>query len=296
MSGTRARSLQRALVLGGLCLATVFIPRGPVPAQPPVGAQVLLARPPVEVIPRGQTAGRPLAKGGRLDAGDRVRTGENGAVEIRLGDGSLVRLAELSDVEIARLDVGPAGAPTTWRLNLVAGQARAAVAQQIVTKASIDEGAFAVQTPVAVAAVRPVDFAVLHATDAAVRLTDFAVLHGPDAGTRVYVLTGSIETTAIDRGSILCTRNRWTAVVPGRDPEPCRVISLRDKRTLLKALAFQSVKVDPDDLDLAAFNAFGIKLSGERTTGGRLFGGAPQRIDREDAASREAPVTTGIGE
>jgi len=295
MNGPAGRSLRK--VLGAvMCLATVFIAGAPVPAQPPAGAQVLLARPPVEVIPRGQTAGRPLAKGGRLDAGDRIRTGQDGAVEVRLADGSLVRLAELSDMEIDRLDVGPAGTPTTWRFNLAAGQARASVARQIVARSSIAEGAFAVQTPTAVAAVRPMDFAVLHDTDAAVRLTDFAVLHGPDDVTRVYVFAGSIETTAIDHGWVLCARNRWTMVVIGRDPEPCRVIPLRDKRTLLKVLAFQSVKVDPDDLDKAALDALGIKLSGERTTGGRVFGGTPQRTGREDAAAQEAPVTTRVGD
>jgi hypothetical protein len=289
--------MRKALVLGGvMCLATVLIPRAPVPAQPRPGAQVLLARPPIEVIPRGQTGGRALAKGGRLDAGDRIRTGQDGAVEVRLGDGSLVRLAESSDLVIDRLDVDPAGTPTTWRFKLIAGQARAAVTRQIVAKASVAEGAFAVETPLAVAAVRPMDFAVLHDTDAAVRLTDFAVLHDPDGRTRVYVFAGSIETTAIDHGRVLCTRNRWTMVVLGRDPEPCRVIPLREKRSLLKGLAFQSVKVDPDDLDKEALNSMGVKLSNERTTGGRVFGGAPQRTGRQDAASQEAPVTTGIGE
>jgi FecR protein len=296
MSGPVGRSLRK--VLGAvMCLATVFIADAPAPAQPSVGAQVLLARQPVEVIPQGQTAGRPLAKGGRLGAGDRIRTGQDGAVEVRLGDGSLVRLAESSDLVIDRLEVDPAGAPTTWRFNLVAGQARAAVARQIVTRASVAEGAFAVETPLAVAAVRPMDFAVLHDADAAaVRLTDFAVLHDPDGRTRVYVFASSIETTAIDHGRVLCTRNRWTMVVLGRDPEPCRVIPLREKRALLKGLAFQSVKVDPDDLDKVALDALGVKLSGERTTGGRVFGGTPQRTGREDAAAQEAPVTTRVGD
>jgi hypothetical protein len=263
-----------------LVVAAAGVWAAPAAGQPP-GAEVLLVRPPAEVIPQGQTTARPLTRGARLAAGDRVRTGRDGAVEMRLGDGSLVRLAELSDLEIERLDVDAAGTPTTSRFNLAAGQARAWVARQLVARVSTAQGDFRVQTPTAVAAVRQ---------------TDFAVLHDPDAVTRIYIFAGGVETTAVSHGSIVCFRNRWTRAVPGRDPEPCRVIPLREKRSLLKGLAFQSVKVDPDDLDKEALNSIGVKLSNERTTGGRVFGGAPQRTDRQDAASQLAPVTTGIGE
>ncbi len=37
--------------------------------------------------------------------------------EVQLGDGSLVRLAELSELEIDRLDVEPSGAPITSRFS-----------------------------------------------------------------------------------------------------------------------------------------------------------------------------------
>jgi hypothetical protein len=261
-----------------LIVAAAVAWAAPAAGQPP-GAEVLLVRPPADVIPQGQTAARPLTRGARLAAGDRLRTGRDGAVEVRLGDGSLVRLAELSDLEIERLDVDAAGAPTTSRFNLAAGQARAWVARQLVARVSTAQGDFRVQTPTAVAAVRQ---------------TDFAVLHDPDAVTRIYIFAGGVETTAVSHGSIVCFRNRWTRAVPGRDPEPCRVIPLRDKRTILKALAFQSATVEPGDPDLMALDQLSGKLSGEKVTGGLIFGGAPVRTGREDAAAREAPVGTTV--
>ena len=131
----------------------------PAGAQAVGTAEVILARAPVEVVAKGQTAAQPLQKGARLSEGDRVRTGKGGAAEVVLGDGSLVRLGELSDLEIDKLDVDAANQPTTSRFNLAAGQARAWVARQVVAKVSTGTGRFSVQSPTAVAAVRQTDFA-----------------------------------------------------------------------------------------------------------------------------------------
>ncbi len=253
-------------------------------AQPARGAEVVLARPPVEAVPRGQTAARPLVKGARLAEGDRVRTGRGGAAEIRLGDGSLVRLGELSDLEIDKLDLDAAGNPSTSRFNLAVGQARAWVARQVIAKVAATQGGFAVQTPTAVAAVRQTDFAVLHESPAI-----------PDAPrvSRVYTFAGQTQNSSIGAGFVLCDRNRWTRLEPRRDPPPCTVIPLRDKRAILKALTFESATVDPADLDLDAFRALGGKLT-ERLTGDRIFGGQPGQTGRGDAPSTEAPVGTSV--
>jgi hypothetical protein len=269
----------RTICRAALVVAAAIAWAAPAAAQAPGGAEVLLARPPAEVTSQGQTAARPLAKGARLAPGDRVRTGKDGAVELKLGDGSLVRLAELSDLEIERLDVDASGAPTTSRFNLAAGQARAWVARQVVARVSAAQGDFRIRTPTAVAAVRQ---------------TDFAVLHDPDAVTRIYTFAGGVETTSIDKGSVVCFRNRWTRAAPGRDPDPCRVIPLRDKRALLKNLAFQSATVDPGDPDQVSLGRIGAKISGEKMTGGLAFGGAPGRTGREDAAATESPVSTTV--
>jgi hypothetical protein len=112
--------------------------------------------------------------------------------------------------------------------------------------------------------------------------------------TRIYTFAGAVETTSLDKGSVVCFRNRWTRAAPGRDPEPCRVVPLRDKRTLLKALAFQSATVEPGDPDQVALDRIGAKISGEKMTGGMAFGGAPRRVGREDAAATESPVSTTV--
>ena len=91
-------------------------------AQATGTAQVILARAPVEFVAKGQTAAQPLQKGAKLSEGDRIRTGKGGAAEVVLGDGSLVRLAELSDLEIDKLDVDAANQPVTSHFNLASGR------------------------------------------------------------------------------------------------------------------------------------------------------------------------------
>jgi hypothetical protein len=226
-------------------------------AQPTGTAQVILARAPVEVIPRGQTA-RPLVKGARLAEGDRVRTGRDGAAEILMGDGSLVRLAELSEMDIDRLDVDAQGAPTTSRFNLVAGQARAWVARQLIAKVASQQGGFAVQTPTAVAAVRQ---------------TDFAVLHDAAGVTWVYTFEGGVESTSRTGGAVTCLRNRWTRINPGRPPEPCAIIPLRDRRSVLKVLALKAVTLPTGDPDYGIQATIGAKLTDEKLIGARAAAG-----------------------
>ena len=105
----------------------------------------------------------------------------------RPGRRSLVRLGELSDLEIDKLDVDAGNQPTTSRFNLAAGQARAWVARQVVAKVGTGSGRFAMQSPTAVAAVRQTDFALVH-----------------DAVSRVYTFAGVVET----RNRDLDARNR----------------------------------------------------------------------------------------
>lgn len=247
-------------------------------AQPAGSARLLLARPPVEVIARGQTAVRPVARGDRLSEGDRVRTGQGGAAEIELGDGSIVRLGELSDLEIDKLDVDAAGLPATSRFNLAAGRARAWVAKQVVAKVATGQGRFSVQTPTAVAAVRQ---------------TDFAVVHELNPGTKVYAFAGAVEVSGARPDiSVLLTRNRFTEVAPGQNPTPPRIIPFFEKRSLFKVLSIEAVNVPgPHDLDRDMVNSASKKLS-EKMTGERAGAGSPARTGRTDASTTsEVPVT-----
>jgi len=224
------RSVTRWVALAVTAGAAVLGPTAPVDAQAPGTAQVILARAPVEVVSKGQTAAQALQKGARLSEGDRIRTGKGGAAEVVLGDGSLVRVGELSDLEIDKLDVDASNQPTTSRFNLASGQARAWVARQVVAKVGTGMGRFAVQTPTAVAAVRQTDFAL--------------------ANERVYTFAGVVETRSTDpsvTGFVLCPRNRYTDV----KKLLCQIIPLSEKRKLLapNGLAVEGVFLEPNNLD-----------------------------------------------
>ena len=203
----------------------------PAGAQAAGTAQVILARAPVEVVAKGQTAAQPLQKGARLSEGDRIRTGKGGAAEVVLGDGSLVRVGELSDLEIDKLDVDAANQPTTSRFNLAAGQARAWVARQVVAKVGTGTGRFAVQSPTAVAAVRQ---------------TDFALANG-----RVYTFAGVVETRSTDPSITGSSCAGGTGTRSREEAHACQIIPLSEKRKLLapNALAVEGAYLEPNNLD-----------------------------------------------
>ena len=240
-------------------------------------AQVILARAPVEFVAKGQTAAQPLQKGARLSEGDRIRTGKGGAAEVVLGDGSLVRLAELSDLEIDKLDVDAQNQPVTSHFNLAAGGARAWVARQVVARvgAGTGMGRFAIQSPTAVAAVRQTDFAVVDDL--------------------VYTFAGVVETRSTDPsrpGSVQCGRNRYTDVKKLQ----CEIIPMREKRRLLSpsGLAVEGAFLEPNNLDNVALDALGQLLSVERMTGtwtGRGPGDDPTRTDPSSEGQATSSVT-----
>ncbi len=264
-------SLAKWLTLAAATCVALVGSVSPTGAQGAGTAEVILARAPVEVVAKGQTAAQPLQKGARLSEGDRIRTGKGGAAEVVLGDGSVVRLGELSDLEIDKLDVDAANQPTTSRFNLAAGQARAWVARQVVAKVGTGQGRFAVRSPTAVAAVRQTDFALLHGMAPSSGGTP-----APDgtADARVYVLAGTVQTDSTDAGQVVCARNRYTRVQSKRDPTPCRVIPLWDKRSILSSLAFEAVSVAPGNLDRQALGQVDGKL--DKSIGGTLGGATGQ--------------------
>lgn len=272
----------RWLTLAVLAGAAVLAPAAPAGAQTGT-AQVILARAPVELVSKGQTAAQPLQKGARLNEGDRVRTGKGGAAEVVLGDGSLVRLGELSDLEIDKLDVDAGNQPTTSRFNLAAGQARAWVARQVVAKVGTGSGRFAMQSPTAVAAVRQTDFALVH----------YAV-------SRVYTFAGVVETrnTASSvPGIVLCGRNRYTEIEKDKAPKACQIIPFRDKRRLLSpdGLAVEGAFLEPNNLDRIAERALIGVLSDERLTGAWSSTGPGGSVGRPDAPSEgQAPANVDV--
>src|SRR5262249_22230783 len=202
-------------------------------AQATGTAQGILARAPVEVVAKGQTPAPPAHEGAEVAQGDRIPTGNGGAAEVVLGDGSLVRLAELSDLEIDKLDVDATNQPVASHFNLAAGGARAWVARQVVAKVGTGMGRFGIQSPTAVAAVRQTAFAVVDDL--------------------VYTFAGVVETRSTDParpGSVQCGRNRYTDVKKLQ----CEIIPMREKRRLLSptGLAVEGAFLEPNNLDNTA--------------------------------------------
>jgi hypothetical protein len=192
-------------------------------------AEVMVARDPAELIPRGQPAPQPLTRGARLGEGDRVRTGRGGAAELRLADGSLVRLGELSEFEIERLEVDAQGMPRQTQLALAVGKLRAHVTQQLVARASTTGSGFSVRTPTLVAAVRQTDFAVVQPSQ------------GPG---RSYTFEGAVENRGTT-GNVTCRADQYTEVRPNDKPTPCGAIPPAEGTALLQELAFETPVVSP---------------------------------------------------
>ena len=114
--------------------------------------------------------GRALAVGDRLDVGTTLRTGAAGRVRLKFGDGSVVVLADRSQL---RIDAYAAGAtqPRQAEFMLELGL----VGQKV---SPVAGGTWKVRTPTAVTAVRG---------------TEFIVEVGDDRATAVHVKTGEVD-------------------------------------------------------------------------------------------------------
>ncbi|MBW8845121.1 MAG: FecR domain-containing protein [Burkholderiales bacterium] len=118
--------------------------------------------------------GKALAVGDKLDVGTTLRTGAAGRVRLRFGDGSVLVLADKSQLRIDAYSAGtakPREAEFMLELGLV-GQKVSPVAG----------GTWKVRTPTAVTAVRG---------------TEFIVEVGDDRATAVHVKTGEVDVEPI---------------------------------------------------------------------------------------------------
>lgn len=97
-------------------------------------------------------------KGAELEAGDRIKTGEDGRALIKLSDGSKLTIANLSELEISRYTLKKAERSGAFFLS--SGKMRA-----VVSKFS-GKSDFKVKTPTAVSGVRGTDFIVMNQGEA----------------------------------------------------------------------------------------------------------------------------------
>lgn len=136
-----------------------------------------------------------LDKGGEVQRGDVVRTAEKSRVELTAKDGSRVRLAPKSTVEVARLFVKKSKRQVGLRLRI--GRLWAEV-----TEALGGDSSFEVETANAIAGVRG---------------TSFAVLAHADASALVRVYTGTVGVKGTKGAKSYAKRARK------RIPGPARV-------------------------------------------------------------------------
>lgn len=114
--------------------------------------------------------GQALAVGERLEVGTTLRTGPDGRVRLKFGDGSVLVLANRSQLRIEAYAAGN-GQPRAAELLLELGL----VGQRV---SPVPGGAWKVRTPTAVTAVRG---------------TEFSVEVGDDNATAVHVSTGEVD-------------------------------------------------------------------------------------------------------
>lgn len=114
--------------------------------------------------------GKALAVGDRLDVGTQLRTGAGGRVRLRFTDGSVLVLADRSQLRIEAFQAPP-GQPRSAEFLLEMGL----VGQRVAPSA---QGSWKVRTPTAVTAVRG---------------TEFSVEVADDRATAVHVKTGEVD-------------------------------------------------------------------------------------------------------
>lgn len=114
--------------------------------------------------------GKPLAVGDRLDVGTTLRTGAAGRVRLKFSDGSVLVLADKTQLRIEAYSAGSAQ-PRTAEFLLELGL----IGQKV---SPVPGGAWKVRTPTAVTAVRG---------------TEFSVEVGDDHATAVHVKTGEVD-------------------------------------------------------------------------------------------------------
>ena len=110
----------------------------------------------------------------------------------------------------------------------------------------------------------------------------------------MYTFAGVVETRSTDpsiTGFVLCGRNRYTEAL--KQPTPCQVIPLSEKRRLLSptGLAVEGVFLEPNNLDNVAIGVLGNQLITEKMTGTWSSAGPGSSPGRPDAPSEGQALT-----
>ena len=137
----------------------------------------------VEIRKAGGDGWRAAEEGGKLAAGDRVRSGEKGSCVITWLKGNTVKLSSFTNLEITRLDMDPGAGSENAQLDLSTGRIHAKTG-----KRASQASSFEVKTPTAVAGVRG---------------TQLAVTIGDDESTLVECLSGVVQVKGLAGGEVM---------------------------------------------------------------------------------------------
>jgi hypothetical protein len=156
----------------------------------------------VDIMPGGQLPAVVAKDGSTLQKGDFVRTKSNAKAEITFNDGSVIKVAQRSRIDVSEYS------GSTRKLGLQRGKVQAIV---VPAAGGTAQHTFEVRTPNAIAGVRGTAFYVYHQGN----VTGVAVTQG-------VVHTASI---AMPRQGVTLTAGMATTVTKGHAPTPARPIS-----------------------------------------------------------------------
>jgi hypothetical protein len=183
----------------------------------------------VEVLRGGKPPAQPLKPGDVINLGDVIRTKSEARAEVTLKDGSIVRIAPRSRLDISHYSEDGV---RKVELSMPRGMVESSVSKETaeMIKSNPKASKFEIKTPVAVAGVRGTNFVVYH---------DRSV-------TGVFVKTGVVETynPKIPEVKVQVTAGQITTVAPNKPPAPSRVATEAEKEKLEKTFTFKETRAE----------------------------------------------------
>jgi hypothetical protein len=183
----------------------------------------------VEVLRGGKPPAQPLKRGDVINLGDVIRTKSEARAEVTLKDGSIVRIAPRSRLDISHYSEDGV---RKVELSMPRGMVESAVSKETaeMVKSNPKANKFEIKTPVAVAGVRGTNFIVYH----------------DRSMTGVYVKTGVVETynPKIPEVKVQVTAGQITTVAPNKPPAPPRVATEAEKEKLEKTFTFKETRAE----------------------------------------------------
>src|SRR3989442_10462724 len=189
-----AAALARFTALAGVVLLTAFLPKLSPAAENPT-CVLVEKEGKVEVARKGSTAWNPAEINGKLQLGDRLRTGSRSRATLRWSELSTVRVSELTSMEIQL----PAKATDKPQLDLRSG------AEYLFSREKPTEIQF--RTPVA---------------SGAIRGTEFSLEVAADGRTTLSLLDGAVDLSN-PQGAASPVSGDQATVEPGGAPKKTRL-------------------------------------------------------------------------